>query len=158
AVLGDAKDTALYDVLKKDGALPASGSKCKVKLISNLFKVDAPGSAGNGEMSNSSSASFDQFKSLWDEGPRIPIDAKVWIKSSKGAKVLAPKAWGKRKIMWDWESVSPDLSALHADAKTYVQTAQNYNKDVSKPKGEDCHKDRGGKRTDDGATVVFSRD
>jgi hypothetical protein len=156
AVLSDAKDTALYDVLKTDGALPAAGSKLKVKLISNLFKVD--GGGGNGEMSNASSASFDQFKTLWGEGPRIPIEAKVWIKNSKGAKVLAPKAWGKRKILWDWESVSPDLSAIHAAAKTYVETAQNYNKDVSKPKGDNSHKDRGGKRTDDGATVVFSRD
>jgi hypothetical protein len=155
AVLGDAKDTALYDVLVTDGALPASGGKRKVKLISNLFKVDG---GGTSEMSNSSSASFDQFQTLWGDGPRIPIDAKVWIKNSKGAKVLAPKAWGRRKILWDWECVSPDLSALHAAAKTYEETAQNYNKDVSKPKGENCHKDRGGKRADDGAAVVFSSD
>lgn len=158
AVLSDAKDTALYEVIKTDGGLPASGAKRKVKLISNIFKVDPAGTVDNGEMSNTSTASFDQYKTLWDEGPRIPIEAKVWIKSSTGAKVLAPKAWGKRKILWDWECVSPDLSAVHAEAKTYCERSQDYNKSTSKPNGENAHKDRGGKRTDDGASVIFSQD
>lgn len=155
AVLGDAKDIALHGVIDGDGGLPAAGGKRKVKLISNLYKVD---SGGSDEMANGNSASFDQFKTLWGEGPRIPIDAKVWIKNSKGAKALAPKAWGRRRILWDWESVSPDLSGLHAKAKTYVESAQNYNKAVSKPKGENCHLERGGKRADDGAAAVFSAD
>lgn len=163
-LLGDAKDLALYEVLKKDGGLPGSGGTRKIYLVSNVFKVEplpalgASGPTGNGEKSNASTTSFDEYKKLWEEGPRIPIDVKVLIKSSTGDKVLAPKAWGTRKVLWDWECVTPNLSALHTEAQTYCNNAQDYKKASSKPSGENAHKDRGGKRTNDGSGVVVSQD
>lgn len=149
AVLSDQKDKDLHD---KIGSLPGAGAIKKIQLVSNVFKTSS------GEMSAASGASFTEYSALWGDGPRIPIDAKVWIKDSQGKKVLAPKAWGRRTILWDWECDKPSLAALPAAAKTFVDTAQNFNKATTKPNGENCHKDRGGKRATDGKPVVFSSD
>lgn len=148
-VLADQKDKDLYDAI---GALPGAGKTKKIQLVSNVFKTSS------GEMSSASGASFTEYDALWGEGPRIPIDAKVWIKDSKGKKVLAPKAWGRRKVLWDWECEKPSRAALHAKAKTFVESAEDYHKADTKPSGENCHKDRGGKRATDGTPVVFSSD
>jgi hypothetical protein len=149
AVLSNQKDKDLYDKL---GSLPAAGATSKVYLVSNLYKTTSA------EMASGSGASFTEYETLWGAGARFPIDGKVWFKDSQGKKVLAPKAWGKRKLLWDWECVKPSRAHLHAKAKKFCKGAQRYSKDVTSPKGENCHKDRGGKRSSDGNPSIFSND
>jgi hypothetical protein len=52
------------------------------------------------------------------------------------------------KFFWDWES------KLTPPGVTFVDQAQDYEKSTTKPKGENCHKKRGGKRGS-GADPVF---
>jgi hypothetical protein len=67
--------------------------------------------------------------------------------------VEAPKALGKVKFLWDAEDVPESGGSVyaghHAKAKAFLDSSVNYDKDVTHPKGDNCHKDRGGKRGDD---------
>lgn len=144
--LSDAKDKALYDVLKDHVALkdciPASTSATKkeVKLISNLFKTSSA------EMSNGTA--YTQYKTLWDEGPRIPIFVKATVKTSDDKEADVPKAIGKVKLLWEWEDDPEDVTIHFTEAKEFVELAIDRYKATTKPKGDNCHKDHGGKRGD----------
>ncbi|HWC98825.1 MAG TPA: hypothetical protein VG456_18825 [Candidatus Sulfopaludibacter sp.] len=99
---------------------------------------------------NSAAEMFDntlykKYKELWGNGPKIPIFCKVWIQDSGGAAVMAPKAIGKTKFLWDWEDRSAPTVAPNANP--FVDDAQNYDVAVTRPPGQNCHKDRGGKRS-----------
>ena len=118
-------------MIAQGAAPPASGASVKVPLESNLFKK------GHSMFDNSL---FTEFETFWGKGPLIPVFAKVWVKDSADKDVLAPKALGKVKFLWDWES------KLVAGAVAFVNSAQDYEKSTTKPKGENCHKKRGGKR------------
>lgn len=122
-----------FEELKKDFSDPEAGGLAKIYLNSDIFNV-------NGMDNNTL---FDEYKNIWEKGPQIPLFAKVYIRNSAGTKVIAPKALGKTKFLWDWES------KLQASSNTFAANAENYDKDASKPKGMNCHKDRGGKRGDD---------
>ncbi len=138
--LGDKKavkgalDQALYDTL----TFPAGGSTEKVQLISNLYKTDGV------EMNDNTQ--FTEYKTLWGDGPQIPVFAKLWVQDSAGAKKEAPKALGKVKTLWDWESVDEVTTGHRAPVKNFIDKALDYYKSKSKPNGDNCHKDRGGKR------------
>jgi hypothetical protein len=90
---------------------------------------------------------FKKYKSLWSDGPEVPVFCQIWIRDSSGNPVIAPKAIGKTKFLWDWESRSA------AGASAFVNDAQNYDVAATRPPGQNCHKDRGGKRGSD--TAVF---
>ena len=137
AVNIDAKKRKPFQELKAAAASPTADGK--IYLISNLFKI-ADGDMLHNEM-------FDEYKTLWEDGPEIAVFAKVWVRNSSNVAVLAPKALGETKFLWDWESKSKK-----SDTK-FIATAQSYLTKKSKPKGKNCHFDRGGKRGDDNKQV-----
>lgn len=143
-VLGRALDRTLYDTL--GGSLPAAGATTKVKLISNVFK------ASSAEMNDNTL--FTEYQTRWGKGPQIPVFAAVKAKDSQGNAVLAPRALAGVKIAWEWLDVAEDTSAHHAKAKTYLDAALDFDKDLTEPAGDNCHVDRGGKRGP-GADPVF---
>ena len=83
---------------------------------------------------------YEKYADMWGSGPEIPLFCKIWIRDSSGAAVIAPKAIGKTKFLWDWESRAAAVTS------TFASNAQNYDVNVTQPTGQNCHKDRGGKR------------
>lgn len=139
---------ALSRTLDKDlldtWSIPADGKTQKVKLISNLFSV-----GGDTTDATSYTAYRDLWKNGTEEGPNLPIFAKLLVKSSGGDKKDVPKAIGRVRVLWDWRDSPEDLSMHYPHAKEFLDPALDYDKNVTKPKGDNCHKDRGGKRGDD---------
>jgi hypothetical protein len=133
---------ALYDSL--GGVLPAPGHEQQVKLLGNLFKTAIS------EMSDNSA--FDHHKAQWADGPLIPVIAHLRLKSSNNIPVDAPLGLGNLRCLWDWEDVPEDTQLLSGSPKTFVELALNYDKATTKPKGDNCHTSRGGKRTANGGT------
>jgi len=134
-------DKDLFDTY----GLPADGATQKINLISNLYSV--------GGADKADGTSFTAFRDLWksgsEEGPNIPVFAKLFIKNSTDGKEEVPKAIGKVKLLWDWHDTKEDLSIHFKEAKEFLTDALNYDNDATRPKGDNCHKDRGGKRGDD---------
>ena len=147
-VTGPDLDLQVYqdtDAESLNGSLPATGSSKKVILTSNIFKNS------NAQMHNR--ADFQAYETLWGDGPKIPVFAKVWIQDSSDNEILSPKALGKAKFLWDAEDIPESSGSSHAGhhskAKTFIEKGVDYYKKKTKPKGDNCHKDRGGKRGDD---------
>lgn len=154
-------DIAVRDQVETDGGVPASGAAARrIYLTSNLYKT------AGGQMNDNTG--FDVYKSLWDEGPRIPIFAKIRLAASDDTEVqleLGPgaKALGNTKFLWDWEDVAENAAGA-AQHRVFVRDAINYcidgtdarsaAKNHTYPKGDNCHVDRGGKRGPD-AEAVF---
>lgn len=143
-VLSRERDRQLCATL--GGSLPARGATADLRLVSNIFK------ASNAEMSDNTL--FTQYQALWGEGPQIPVFAAIKVKDSGGNAVLAPKALAGLPIAWDWVDAPEDTSGLPAKAKTFVDHALDFDKDLTEPAGDNCHVDRGGKRGP-GAAAVF---
>ncbi len=141
--LSRAKDKSLCDRI---ASVPAVGATKKANLTSNLFKTSSA------EMNNNTA--YTQYQSSWSDGPNIPLLAKVFVKASTGTDQVAKGALGKTKFLWDWDSVTEDTSSHHAAAKTFLDHALNYSKAATTPDGDNCHKDRGGKRGP-GAVAVY---
>ena len=143
AIENDPAKRKPFEMLKDACPKPvdADDTKGRIYLISHIFKK-------GGSMFDNSL--HDLYETMWGEGPQIPIYAKIWVRDSNGSAVLAPKALGKTKFLWDWES------KLDAPTSAFVKNAQDCYKATTKPKGENCHKDRGGKRAEtDAAKGVF---
>jgi hypothetical protein len=143
-------DKDLFDTY----SVPAEKAKQEVRLVSNLYSKDMT-DKGNG-------TSFTEYRDLWksgsEEGPNIPIFAKLFIKDSADAKADVPKAIGRVRLLWDWRDSPEDLSIHFKEAKEYLTDTLNYDKKATHPKGDNCHKDRGGKRGDDTKPVFPARD
>jgi hypothetical protein len=142
-----------YNRLAADGALPAPGQKRKVVLLSNVFKRPGGGSTEYGEMYDDSGANA--YGGLWDSGAPIPIVATVEIANSLGQNVTCGQALGNVKFLWDYEDVPKDPAGHEANplGAQYLTLSYDYDKDLTHPKGTNCHKDRGGKRGDPAASV-----
>lgn len=121
-----------YDDLIAQGAVPPVGGNVKVMLKSDIFKLSS-----NDMFKNQL---FTRYEALWGDGPQIPLFCKVWVKSSADADVVAYKALGRLKFLWDWESTSV------ASPTGFTADAENYLVNKTKPKGRNCHDKRGGKR------------
>jgi len=121
---------ALFQEILDAGTAPTANTK--VFLTSNQFK------AKTDEMFDN--RLFNAHAERWGRGPKLPICARVYVRSSGDLSVLAPKALGHTKFMWDWESRSA------ATGNTFVDQALNYDIGKVGPKGRNCHKERGGKR------------
>lgn len=111
-----------------------------IHLRSNLFPVqltelDADGTAG-----------YNAYLQRWGSGPRIPLVASVFFRSSQGNDVLAPKAWGRRKVLWYFDYVDQN-GLVPGPSGSFVRTSADYLKDATRPKGTACHVDRGGMRS-----------
>lgn len=131
----------LAALIAQEANPPAKGAKVKVLLGSNCFKIASK------EMFKNSLYTY--YEVIWGDGPMIPILATIKIADSRNQPVLAPKALGRVKFLWDWESKSAAMPG-----ETFVNQAQDFHQGITKPKGQNCHKDRGGKRADD-AKAVF---
>src|SRR5690606_2035827 len=89
-------------------------------------------------------------ENLWGAGPEVPLLADVRFRNSSGRPVLAPKAWGRRRVLFAWVEVAEDMSALPPRARAYVDQARNYLTAEPEPGSRACHVDRAGKRSRDG--------
>jgi hypothetical protein len=142
-------DKDLFDTV----SLPAEKSTQKVQLISNLYSINS------GDKSDGTS--FTAYRDLWksgaEEGPNIPIFAKLFVKGSGDTKEDVPKAIGRVRLLWDWRDSPEDLSIHFKQAKEFLTPALDYDKKATRPKGDNCHKDRGGKRGDDAKPVFPAR-
>jgi hypothetical protein len=136
--------------------LPPPNRTVKVPLRSNLFGTYNPEQPED-EQQSASAASFEQYRLLWGDGPELPLLAGVFFRSSRNQAVLAPKAWGNRRVLWDWRERKEDLSGLAAPVAAYIDAARNYLPDEPRPTGHTaCHVDRGGKRSRDGRPPLFT--
>ena len=155
-VLSHARDRGLYDTLGHTllgvdysahgapGANRAEGAIKEIRLRSNLFQVGL-------EMAGH--ADFLNFRTAWGDGPQLPVLAKVFLKSASDHKVFAPRGVGGVRLLWDWEDVAEDTSQLNAAARTFVDAALDYDKQATRPRGDNCHVVRGGKRGPHAAAV-----
>jgi hypothetical protein len=134
-VLARARDRDLATSL---GRLPAPGQKAEVRLVCNVFKTNTQ------EMEDDTD--FRHHRAAWGNGPDIPIFARAWLKDSQGRRVDAPKALGRVRFLWDWEDESEDLSRHTPRARAFLEQALNRQCSASRPKGDNAHKDVGGKR------------
>lgn len=160
-------DKALHKAIKDAGGVPAKGGAARnVFLVSNIFKT------ASAQMNDNTG--FTEYQTAWNDGPKIPVVAKVRLLASDDTEVKCEdgpgaKALGKVKFLWDWEDTDPDGTAQEAHQsqaapKAFIKTSINYYrngtdstraaKDHTYPKGSNCHKDRDGKRGPD-ATPVF---
>jgi hypothetical protein len=149
----DALNRPLDKDLLDTVSIPAEGATQKVKLISNLYSV--------GSVDKADGTSFTAYRDLWksgtEEGPNIPIFAKLLIRNSADGKEDVPRAIGRVRLLWDWRDSPEDLSIHFTEAREYLTDSIDYDKNVTQPKGDNCHKDRGGKRGDDTKPVFPAR-
>lgn len=110
----------------------AATADTKLYLPSNQFKSDAKEMFDN--------HLYDIYAKKWGRGPKLPLCVKVFVRNCANAPVLAPLALGHTKFLWDWESLSAVTN------NTFADQALKYDVDKTKPKGRNCHKERGGKR------------
>ena len=146
-VLARARDKEVWARTDSRGGLPAPGGDAlEVRLASNLFKTSSAEMYDN--------TAYTQYESAWGDGPKLPVFAVIKLRKSDGTAVDAPKAIGNTRFLWDWEDVAEVTAHHHADAKTFLDASLDYDKRKTHPKGDNCHKDRGGKRGP-GANPVF---
>jgi len=127
-----AKDEARRDCFADVRTHPLTDALIKVFLASPIFKRSADQMFDN--------TFYTKYKKAWEDGAQLPLFAKVFVRDSADAPVVAPKALGTAKFLWDAELVS------EATTEPFCDDADDYDKDKTKPKGRNCHKDRGGQR------------
>jgi hypothetical protein len=106
----------------------------------------------------------DRYRNAWQHadgaGPRLPLLAFVFMKSSEGGAIDAPLALGRVQVLWDWEVVDNDTTAwfdnfqgsdgvspdLNRDGADFIEATLDYDVQVTRPSGISCHVDRGGRR------------
>lgn len=100
---------------------------------------------------------FLRYKGRWGAGPRLPILARIAMKSLAGPDgvrtAAAAKAIGPAQFLWDWKDKTEavrrqDAATFDPAARDFVMAALKYKENAA---GEppDClnaHADRGGKR------------
>ncbi len=101
-------DNALFQRVINMTPAPTAGHVYELALPSNLFAKKAnAGIMGLAEASDTTD--FDVYKDLWGDGPRIALRAEVKVLHSDGVTaVLAPRALGGARVLWDWDDDQPD--------------------------------------------------
>lgn len=142
--VGASTETALKDRAPHcidGGALPAVGGKAKV-FVSGAFMYTT-----SGDLSPGGNPRFQAEKNFWGDGIKIPVYAKIFLKKKDNSKADSPKAvWGT-KVLFDYSDPDDD-TVLVGKQKDYCDKTLDYDKNATEPKGDNCHKDRGGKRGD----------
>ncbi|BDC48121.1 hypothetical protein F183_A04370 [Bryobacterales bacterium F-183] len=151
---------ALRKKIEDEGGIPADGATRKVRLISNIYKT------ASAEMGTNQG--YTEYKTMWGNGPLIPILAKIRLKDSNDAEVKLDEsdkgavALGNTQFLWDFEDPDEktDTQIGAGQAKTFVDDAIHYKKAKTDewPKGDNCHMDRGGKRGDSIKTLFPEQD
>jgi hypothetical protein len=134
-------DRAVMQLVKEEAA-SITDKLIRVPLRSNLFTL-------NGLDNYVAANSYGAYVWLWGIGPRIPIVASVWIRNQHGFESLAPKAWGRRKLLFSVELFGVN-GLIQAPAVTFMRTSADYLVSKTIPLGDTCHVDRGGKRSPQG--------
>jgi hypothetical protein len=135
------------------GGVPAAADTRKVPLLSNMYRTKLP------EMDDSTL--YKKYEKLWGDGPVLPIVAKIRLADSAGAEVKLDEsdkgavALGNVKFLWDYKDEDEDVDGTQAanPPKGFIKNAVDYDKAKTKPGGDNCHADRGGKRG--GSKPVF---
>jgi hypothetical protein len=156
AHLKQALDKAVYDQIVADGGLPSDGQKRKVYLISNRFMTSL------NHIDHADTTSYVAHQKLWGGGAAVPLEVTVWFKTSAAgvadSKTLAPLGLGNARVLWDFQDVPENTTGLTSMPKSFVEDALNWNKATTEPPGDNCAgsttaaENRGGKRSDNGAT------
>lgn len=142
-------DKTVHAAVKAAGGVPASGAAAlQVPLASNLFKYKHWFTDDGSEMDDNTA--FSVYKDLWDDGPRLPVFAKIRLAASDDSVVkleagLGAKAIGNARFLWDWLDAAP-AAGVSATPIAFLASSANYDKNKTTPKGTNCHVDRGGKR------------
>jgi hypothetical protein len=138
------KLTDTTDARNLAGAFPTPGNEKRVYLDSPTF-TQTPG-----EMEDNTF--YSRHRTLWGDGPNIPIFARVLVRSAAGGAVFAPNAIGKCKVAWDWEDHGGVGASSNAGVNTWVQRTMSGpavpGTDAPAPSGlgSNCLVSRGGKR------------
>lgn len=129
-------DRVIWDQV---GSLPASGLK-KLYLKSDLYAASSP------EMTTN--AAFVAYRTLWGDGPRIPMIATVTVQAQDGRAVKAPKALGNARVLWDYTAPAFTHPGYgRPTVQAFVDLAHDYDPTAARPKHSVlAHRDRGGKR------------
>lgn len=100
--------------------------------------------------------SFLRYQGRWGDGPRIPIVAKVFMKSLKGDAVhsaAAARALGPARFLWDWHDQTEaerrnELAGANAQTTAFIMAALKYKENIAGEPANclNSHIDRGGKR------------
>jgi hypothetical protein len=164
-----AMDKVVRKQIEDDG-FPADGGTLKVYLLHNNFKnTDA-------ELEDTSNADYTTSATLWGDGPRIPILAKIWLKAADGSQIdletsaKGALALGRARFMWDVEDPDevpqpePGGRAANGKARKFIAKAIQYYKKSKDGRraadnekyyqGDNGHVDRGGRRGPN-ATIHF---
>lgn len=119
--------------------LATDATTIKVPLDGNIF------GANSNEWNNNTA--YQAWKTLWRDGPYIPIVATVRVKNLVGQPVVAPSALGNARFLWDWEGGTGDLSSPHPLAQQSMTTTyNNYQPNEGLTGGKNAHVGVGGKR------------
>lgn len=121
---------------------PAEGALQKLMLLSNLFKTSSAQMYDN--------TAYTQYQTQWGDGPQVPVFAKLTVRKSDGTGVEDPRALGGVRVLWDFEDVNENLDIHHSEPRAYVGQSVAFDVGTTKPPGDNCHKDRGGKRSANG--------
>jgi hypothetical protein len=127
--------------------LPAEGGTKKVFLECNVFKTATAEMYGN--------VAYTLHETQWGDGPQIPIFAKLRVKKSDDQPTDAPLALGNVRCLWQHTDPNEDTSSVPPTPTLYINDSLNYYRGTTKPAGDNCHVDKGGKRDKDGAKPVF---
>ncbi|MFP2957894.1 hypothetical protein ACLEPN_08695 [Myxococcus sp. 1LA] len=134
-VLARKQDRELTQAMKR---LPAPGEKAELRLVGNVFKTKPS------EMADDTDSQL--HRKHWGGGPELPLFARAWLKDSRGNRVDAPKALGRVRFLWDWEDETEAIEHHAPTARAFLQHALNRHCATSQPKGDNAHRDVGGKR------------
>jgi hypothetical protein len=144
AVLTNDQDKVIYDQV---GSIQANIVK-KLYLESNVFIKSGGDVNGN--------VLYTSHHATWFPGPRIPLVAKLTVKRSDGYEVVSGKALGGARVVWKFHDGSDSSSSqLGTQPSSYIGTVGNYD-GSTKPGGDNCHADFGGKRSRASTNPVFA--
>lgn len=134
--LSEARDRAVYASIPY---VPTSG-KQRLTLLSDLYATRSE------EMEDNTA--FTAYRTLWGDGPRVPLEVLTRVRNSAGAAVPAGKALGNARVLWDYAD-APRSRAVYLSngAAAFVDRARAYDLAAGRPaQGDNAHVDRGGKR------------
>ncbi|AKQ66791.1 hypothetical protein A176_003703 [Myxococcus hansupus] len=146
--LGDARVLAKQrdrDLIRALRHLPAPGETAQIRLAGNLFKTKPSEMADNTD--------HQLHQKHWGSGPELPLFARVWLKDSRGNRVDAPAALGRVRFLWDWEDETEAIEHHAPSARAFLSSALDRHRATSRPKGDNAHRDVGGKRGAPSSTV-----
>lgn len=153
-------DKNVHAAVKAGGGVPASGAPAalQVPLVSNLFKYKHWFTSAGSEMNDDTA--YTAHADLWDDGPRLPVLAKIRLAASDDTEVKleagpGAKAVGNTRFLWDWIDAAQPAAATQSQPapSAFLTSSVDYDRNKTAPKGTNCHVDRGGKRGPKGEPI-----